>query len=99
MKEEYDILYAQWLKALKNGDKIGERKFRKLLINVNKTDAKLRKIEKTIGIWTQENEAEFRVLNAKRMKVYRDKKRTRKYSPRPSRLSPRIGKPCLPQIP
>jgi hypothetical protein len=36
--------------------------------------------------WTQKDEAEFRRLNAKRMKAYRDKKRTRKYSPRPSRL-------------
>lgn len=34
----------------------------------------------------KEDEAEFRRLNAKRMKAYRDRKRTRKYSPRPSRL-------------
>lgn len=39
--------------------------------------------------WTEENEAEFRRLNAKRMKAYRDRKRTRKYSPRPSRLLPK----------
>jgi hypothetical protein len=43
-------------------------------------------IRKEADEWTQENEAEFRRLNAKRMKAYRDRKRARKYSPRPSRL-------------
>ena len=86
MKEEYDIAYAQWLKALKNGNKTDEEKFRKLLIKANRTDAELEKIKKTLGMWTQEDEAEFRRLNAKHMKTYRDKKRARKYSPRPSRL-------------
>lgn len=89
MKEEYDIAYTQWLKALKNGNKADEEKFRKLLIKANKTDAELREIEKKLCIWTQEDEAEFRRLNAKRMKAYRDRKRARKYSPRPSRLLPK----------
>jgi len=86
MKEEYDVVYMQWLKALRNGNEVDQGKFRELLIKANRTDAELREIEKTLGIWTQEDEAEFRRLNAKRMKAYRDKKRTRKYSPRPSRL-------------
>jgi DNA repair ATPase RecN len=86
MKEEHDIAYAQWLKALKNGNTVDEEKFRKLLIETNRTDTELQEIEKALGIWTQKDEAEFRRLNAKRMKAYRDKKRTRKYSPRPSRL-------------
>ena len=84
--KEYDVVYAQWLKALKNGNEVNEEKFRKLLIEANKTDAELAEIKKTLGMWTQEDEAEFRRLNAKRMKAYRDKKRARKYSPRPSRL-------------
>lgn len=88
-KEEYDIVYAQWLKTLRNGNEADEEKFRKLLIKANKTDAELREIEKHLDMWTQEDETEFRRLNAKRMKVYRDKKRTRKYSPRPSRLLPK----------
>jgi len=85
MKEEYDIVYAQWLKTLKNGNRIDEEKYRKLLIEANKTDAELEEIKKKLGIWTQEDEVEFRWLNRKRMKAYRDKKRKRKYSPRPSR--------------
>lgn len=32
--------------------------------------------------WTLEDEKEFRRLNSKRMKLYRDKTRKRKYSPR-----------------
>lgn len=32
--------------------------------------------------WTVEDEAEFRRLNRKRMKIYRDKNRVRKYTPR-----------------
>jgi len=32
--------------------------------------------------WTPEDEAEFRRLNKKRMKLYRDKSRQRKYVPR-----------------
>jgi hypothetical protein len=86
MKEEYDIVYMQWLKALRNGNEADEEKFRKLIIKANKTDAELREIEKTLGMWTQGDEVEFRWLNRKHMKAYRDRKRVRKYSPRPSRL-------------
>lgn len=35
-----------------------------------------------------DDEAEFRRLNRQRMKAYRDKKRTRKYLPRPKQLKP-----------
>ena len=32
--------------------------------------------------WSADDEAEFRRLNRKRMKIYRDKNRQRKYTPR-----------------
>lgn len=89
MKEEYNITYAQWLHALKNGNTADEEKFRKLLIKANGADAELREVEIALSMWTREDEVEFRRLNAKRMKAYRDRKRTRKYSPRPSRLLPK----------
>jgi len=36
--------------------------------------------------WTEEDEREYRRLNRKRMKIYRDKKRVRKYVPRKKEL-------------
>jgi len=82
MKEEYDVVYAQWLKAITDENKIEEEQFRKLLIKANKTDIELEEIKEKLCMWTQEDEIEFRRLNAKHMKLYRDKKRQRKYSPR-----------------
>ncbi|MCJ7768060.1 hypothetical protein MUP79_06690 [Candidatus Bathyarchaeota archaeon] len=91
--KEYHIIFMQWLKTLRNGNEIDEGKFRKLLVEANRNYVELRasekesrEVEKELGIWTREDEAKFRRLNAKRMKAYRDRKRTRKYSPRPSRL-------------
>ena len=38
-------------------------------------------------IWSAADAAEFRRLNRKRMKLYRDKNRVRKYSPRQTTIS------------
>ena len=49
MREEYDVVYMQWLKALRDGNKTEEEKFRKLLIKANKTDFELEQIKKQLG--------------------------------------------------
>lgn len=89
--EEYWKIWKQWCLALSQD--VGnptEIKLREILIEADKDDEKLHALMKQLGI---EDEAEFRRLNRKHMKAYRDRKRTRKYSPRPSRLSARTSRP------
>jgi hypothetical protein len=49
-------------------------------------EKKRTQIQKESEKQSEVDKTEFRRLNAKRMKAYRDRKRARKYSPRPSRL-------------
>jgi len=41
LHEEYDVVYMQWLKALRDENKTEEEKSRNLLIKANKTDVEL----------------------------------------------------------
>jgi uncharacterized protein YpuA (DUF1002 family) len=93
-REEYHKVWRQWCRALSEG--VGnptEIKLREILVEADKDDKQLLTLMRQLGI--EVDDSEFRRLNAKRMKAYRDRKRARKYSPRPSRLfsSSKISKP------